>query len=223
MDTLSCRDATTYFAGDPIGEDQIRVGEASFALDPLSSTGVEKAMHSGLIAGTAIHTVLARPERASLCANFYRSRQMEAVSLHDAWSTDFYGKVDRFKEYPFWQKRTSAKRQQPTQVVLTSPHEAVGLTYASAVRLSPRASLTEAACIVADEICSRLAVSHASLTRPVAFVQGVELGPLLEMVSGKSTVGSLISVWSRRVSPSQAMHVAAWLLNKQILEPLVEV
>jgi flavin-dependent dehydrogenase len=58
-----------------IGEDQIRVGEASFALDPLSSTGVEKAMHSGLIAGTAIHTVLALPERASLCADFYRTRQ----------------------------------------------------------------------------------------------------------------------------------------------------
>jgi hypothetical protein len=59
-------------------------------------------MHSGLIAGTAIHTVLALPERASLCADFYRTRQMEAVSLHDAWSTDFYGKVVRFKDYPFW-------------------------------------------------------------------------------------------------------------------------
>jgi flavin-dependent dehydrogenase len=76
VDTLSSHDATTYFAQDPIGEDQIRVGEACFSLDPLSSTGVEKAMHSGLIAATAIHTILVRPERASLCARFYRARQL---------------------------------------------------------------------------------------------------------------------------------------------------
>src|SRR5439155_11763660 len=48
------RDATTYHATDPIGEDYVRVGEASFSLDPLSSTGVEKAMHTGLAAALAL-------------------------------------------------------------------------------------------------------------------------------------------------------------------------
>ena len=220
MGTLSCRDATTYFAEDPISEDNIRVGEASFALDPLSSTGVEKAMHSGFIAGTAVHTVLVRPESVSLCANFYQSRQTEAVSLHDAWSREFYGEVQRFKEYPFWQKRASPRRQQSTQVVSPPRQETVTLTCASELRLSPRTSVADAACIVEDEICSRLAVSHPSLARPVAFLQGVELVPLLEVVPRISTIEGLVSLWSRWLSPGQAIQVARWLLNNQIIEPL---
>jgi 2-polyprenyl-6-methoxyphenol hydroxylase-like FAD-dependent oxidoreductase len=219
ISTLSCRDATTYFAEDPISEDRIRVGEASFALDPLSSTGVEKAMHSGFVAGTTIHTILEQPERASLCANFYRARQMEAVSLHEGWSRDFYAKVSRYQEYPFWQKRNSPRRQQPTEVVFIPPDQAVSLTYAATVRLSARASVMETPSIVQDEICPRLAVSHPNLGRPVAFVRGVELGPLLEMVPRISTLGTLMSLWSRRVSPDEALHVATWLWERQILEP----
>ncbi len=51
---LAC-DATTFCATDPIGETFVRVGEACFSLDPLSFTGVEKAMQTGLIAATAAH------------------------------------------------------------------------------------------------------------------------------------------------------------------------
>src|SRR5205823_794692 len=94
------RDATTYHATDPIGEDYVRVGEASFSLDPLSSTGVEKAMHTGLAAALALHTMMARPGRQDLCHCFYRDRQREAVSAHAAWSGAFYRRVTRFGDRP---------------------------------------------------------------------------------------------------------------------------
>jgi len=85
---IAC-DATTFFARIPFR--RISSGRGSlFALDPLSSTGVEKALQNGLVAATALHTMLARPDRKELCARFYRARQNETVSSHASWSSDFY-------------------------------------------------------------------------------------------------------------------------------------
>ena len=103
---LQVRDATTYFAADPIGSSFVRVGEASYALDPLSSTGVEKAMQSGHLAATAIHTLIEHPSRAALCLRFYRERQRETVSAHAAWVAEFYGAVARYADAPFWRARS---------------------------------------------------------------------------------------------------------------------
>ena len=217
---ISC-DATTYFAEDPIREDLIRVGEAGFALDPLSSSGVEKAMHGGLVAATAVHTMLLRPDRGELCAHFYRERQMETVSSHASWSSDFYRRVERFAELPFWEKRVRrSEYEHAEQNPFVSSLEGTSLTLTSKVRLSAKAALVAEACIVGDEICSRPALSHPSLGRPVAFVEGVELGLLLEMVGWSSDLGRLLLLWSHRVSPHQALRIATWLLTKQILEPV---
>jgi flavin-dependent dehydrogenase len=217
---ISC-DATTYFAEDPICEDLIRVGESSLALDPLSSSGVEKAMHSGLVAATAVHTMLLRPDRRELCARFYRERQTETLSSHASWSSDFYRRVERFAELPFWEKRMRRSEfEHAEQNPLVPSLEHASLTLTSKVRISAKATLVREACIVGDEICSRPALSHPSLGRPVAFVEGVELGLLLEMVRWSSDLGRLLLLWSNRVSPHQALRIATWLLTEQILEPV---
>jgi hypothetical protein len=219
LGTLTSCDATTYFAEDPISEDLIRVGEAAFALDPLSSTGVEKAMHSGLNAATVLHTMLLKPERKELCTRFYRERLADTVSSHASWSSDFYRSVERFRDFPFWRKRVRmGEYEQPEQPTVVHPREDLLLSLSTKVRVSAKAVLTQEGCIVGGEICGLPALSHPSLSRPVAFVQEVELGSLLEMVPRSSDLGRLMLLWSRRVSPSQAIQIATWLLNKQILE-----
>ena len=212
-------DATTYFAEDPIDGNIIRVGEASFALDPLSSTGVEKAMQSGLIAATTLHTILTRSDRKELCARFYRERQKETVLLHASWSSEFYGKVRRYADLPFWRERM---RVSPHSRVEQGPVAATwgeaSPTLTSKVKISANAELAEEACILGDEICSRPALSHPSLGRPVAFVEGVEVGLLLDMVQRSTDLGRLLALWSSRISPIQAIRVAAWFFSKKILE-----
>jgi hypothetical protein len=220
LGTLTSCDATTYFAEDPISEDLIRVGEAAFALDPLSSTGVEKAMHSGLNAATVLHTMLLKPERKELCTRFYRERLAETVSSHASWSSDFYRTVERFKGFPFWQKRARmVEYKHPEQPPVMPAQEDRSLSLSSKVRVSAKAALAEEACIVGGEICRLPALSHPSLSRPVAFVEGVEIRSLLEMVPRSSDLGRLMLLWSSRISPNQAIQIATWLLNKQILEP----
>jgi 2-polyprenyl-6-methoxyphenol hydroxylase-like FAD-dependent oxidoreductase len=213
------RDATTYHAADPIGEDFVRVGEASFSLDPLSSTGVEKAMHSGLVAAIALHTMIAWPGRKDLCQRFYRDRQREAISAHAAWSASFYHQVARFSGLPFWKSRSDAggydlPNKGPTRASL--PEGPISL--AARVRLSDEARLVQEPCIVGDEIRAHTALVHPGLERPVAFVEGIELGQLIEMVPSCADLAGLLAVWSSRVPPWQARRLTGWLIDNQILE-----
>ena len=146
-------DASTWYATDPIGPGFVRVGEASFSLDPLSSTGVEKALQTGILAGIAIHTSLLWPERTALCERFYHGRQTETVTAHAAWSSEFYGQVTRFAGSPFWAERSGpggaqSSRQNPPRATLTR----VGFGAETRVRISDQARLVEEPRVVGDEI-----------------------------------------------------------------------
>jgi flavin-dependent dehydrogenase len=218
------RDATTYRAADPIGAAFVRVGEASFSLDPLSSTGVEKAMQTGFVAATAVHTTLAYPDRTELCERFYRDRQAETVSAHAAWSSGYYRSVERYREHPFWQARSGAgapARSEPNDASAAS-RRAEPLRLTTQVRLSNAARLADEPCIVGDEIRAHAALFHPSLARPVAFVEGVDVGGLLALVPPSAELGSLLALWSTQVSPRQAQRVAAWLMHENILEAVVQ-
>ncbi len=50
--------ATAYFAADAWQDGRLKLGDAAFALDPISSSGVEKAMRFSLHATVVIHTAL---------------------------------------------------------------------------------------------------------------------------------------------------------------------
>jgi hypothetical protein len=60
---ISVRDATSHTASDLIEEDYIRIGEAAFSIDPLSSQGVQSAILSAIhgAAATPRVDVLSRP------------------------------------------------------------------------------------------------------------------------------------------------------------------
>jgi hypothetical protein len=214
-------DATTAFAIDPIGLNFLRVGEASFSLDPLSSTGVEKAMQTGFMAAIAVHTMIVRPERKELCMRFYRERQKETVSAHTAWSSEFYGKVVRYRERTFWRDRCPASMGgESSPHFLNSSFNGKPLSITTRVQISDKAQLVKQPCIVNDEVCELMALLHPTLDRPVAFVDRVELIKLLTMVPQSVEFGTLLHLWSTRVSLQQATKIAGWLIKNRILESM---
>lgn len=223
---LLTRDATPYYVVEPMTDAFARVGEASYALDPLSSTGVEKAVQSAAVAATAIHTILQEPSRVNLCARFYRDRQQETISAHGAWASEFYGSVPRYAELPFW----SARSKLPGLPGLTAgASNALAASHATApvnftletkVRLSASTRVEEEPCIVDDQICLRAAVKHPTLNRPVAFLHGVALWPLLRLAAAGADVNSLIDLWSAHVPRERAYRIVCWLMKHQILETI---
>ena len=221
---LLTRDATSYFAIEAMTATFARVGEASCALDPLSSTGVEKAAQSATFAAFAIHTMLEQPSRTDLCIRFYRDRQQETISAHRTWASEFYGSVARYAERPFWRARSAQPgladpRPTPstTSTASTAP-AAANFTLQTRVRLSEQARVVEEPCLVDNQLTLRNALTHPNLNRPVAFLDDVALCPLLPGAANSTDVKSLIGVWSAHVPQQKAYRIVRWLLDRQILE-----
>jgi flavin-dependent dehydrogenase len=214
-DVIAC-DASCAYASEPIGRDFIKIGEANYSLDPLSSTGVEKAMQSGVVGALVAHTLLLHPERAEVCSRFYQERQKEAVSTHARWTAESYSKVARFSEQPFWQARQGAATGSPLPIPGNSL-QVILPPVMTRIHLAGCASFKEEPCIVGEEIDSRLALRFPTLNRPVVFLDGVEVAALLATLGTPLTWGELLSQWSHTIPRQQAERIAAWLWERQIL------
>jgi hypothetical protein len=198
----------------------VLVGEANYSLDPLSSTGVEKALQSALIGAAVVNTLLNYPERSNLCTQFYRDRQQEAVTTHTAWMNQYYREVERYAGEPFWNARRAASPlypNAPRAKQLSQPR----LT--TSVRLAPEVSLTKETCVIHDEIATRPGLRAPSLVRPLVFLDGIEVGLLLADLASNPSWQDLLASWSRRIAPGSAERVAAWLWEKRILSEAIPI
>jgi hypothetical protein len=209
-------DATCRFTPENIGDGFIRIGEANYTVDPLSSTGVEKALQTALWGALAAHTLLRHPSRAALCSQFYRERQAEAIHAHREWSGRFYGEVVRFGGEPFW-----SRRRLPLNESSPSEAEAVPVrpppAAATQVHLHPDAALREEPCVHGEFIAARLALHAPALLRPVVFLDGIEVAPLLADAAQPARWSELLAGWGERLSPARADRVADWLWSRGVL------
>lgn len=202
-------DATCSAAETPIDERSVRVGEAAYAIDPLSSSGVHAALQSGLAAAVAIHTLLTPGADHPAAISFYRDHQRHAVERHAALAPASY--AERGGDEPFWRARAAPPEDRPEPLP-------VGLMRLESllphpVRLAPPAALAPTPCVVDDRVELRRALTHPALPRPVAFLGGHELAPLIDAAVASPTLGDAIA--SRRVEPP----VARWLAERALLEP----
>jgi hypothetical protein len=226
MGPLRLCDATASYHRFPIGEGFLRTGEASYSIDPLSSTGVEKALIGGLTAGTVVHTILRHPDRASMCELFYRTRQQEDVYRHAAWAAGFYREVERFGERPFWMRRARLTVPEPSQVneaaseCSVNPVDEVQLAFSNRLplRLAAGVRLRREPSVVGDEIAPVLSIISPELQRPVAFLDGIPIGELLcRMVkAGRLDEGF---IRARQIPSAHLQRAWAWLIQNRIIEP----
>ncbi len=83
-------DATPYVCDSPIDEHSASIGEAAFAIDPITSSGVQAAIGSAIAASTAVHTILRRPENTDAAIRFYTSHVQRVSAQHARWTKDIY-------------------------------------------------------------------------------------------------------------------------------------
>jgi len=224
--SLHLRDATASFHRVPISEGFLRAGESNYSIDPLSSTGVEKAMRGGLTAGTVVHTLLKHPERANLCEQFYLARQQEDVYRHAAWAAAFYGEAARFADRPFWKRRAHLTIPEPNRTAAQSTEDQLAdaadteWTWSDTVRvrLAGGVELRREPCIVGNEIEPTLSIMSPKLERPVAFLNGIPIGTMLGEMIGALQPRTLVPSFVRHIPAGQIAQVWCWLLEKRIFE-----
>ncbi len=230
MGPVRACDATSYAACDPIGGHVVKVGEAAFAIDPLSSSGVQTAIQTGLAAAAAVHTILAPDGDTAAATAFYDEQQRYAVERHVTSAQAVYAEHREHREADFWRSRAAraparSSDATPGAAPQSSPGAAPGGAYPSLaelmalrVRLPRAAVLSDTPCLVGDRIEWRRALTHPALDRPVAFLGGDELAPLLDELHAADSLAGAMAAWERRLRPGGGHAVATWLHRRSLLD-----
>lgn len=209
-------DASPSATETPAGADWIKVGEAAFSLDPLSSQGVQAAVASALRGAVVAHTLLSAPANSRAAIDFHRARQEETVERNQAWAALHYAERHAWSPGDFWRRRSITTNALPSvSGLLTNPQppprgdQRVGLS--EAARLVPTPSIR------GDLVVSIPALHHPALPRPVAFLDGIELASLLDQVTGAETIDQVLQGWSIDLPPAAGVRILHWLWDRSIL------
>ncbi len=84
-------------------------GDAASFIDPLTSHGVYKAMHSGITAAAVINTLVKRAENHRLALDYYDNHQLRTYEKYADIALTFY-RGSPFAESVFWAERTRPER-----------------------------------------------------------------------------------------------------------------
>lgn len=204
-------DATGYCDDTPVTDDSIKVGEAAFALDPLTSSGVDSALHSAMAAAVTVHTLLSHGDRTA-ALDFYRAAQDRTTTRHATWTAAHYHRHHPHRDHPFWRRRATPPPAPRPPTPLTAAH------LHRPVRLSPEAAIVPTPCPVGDLVTTRRALTHPSLPTPIAHIADTELAPLLDHLHHTTTLSDLVRAWSTHLPAHQATATAKWLFEQGLLE-----
>ncbi|HJU39685.1 MAG TPA: hypothetical protein VJ724_08945, partial [Tahibacter sp.] len=184
-----------------------------------------KAMRFSLQAATAFHTLRRYPERAALAEAFYDARRVETIARHAHWARGYYAQAWP-AEQPFWQARAARHDWPGCDAAMAldrdeAPDEAMpddaNAALHAPVRLADASRLVELPCVVDDVVELRAALDHPSLARPLAWLAGVELAPLVASIRDAANLAQLIERWAQRMPRHDAVRIAGWLLRKGIV------
>ena len=226
-----------YWNTKAIQECYYSIGETAFALDPLSSSGVEKAMRYTLQAILAFHTSYHHKKQA-LAHQFLEDKLLTSVSSHAVMNQNFYEKAYFDNTYTFWSKRKQPfiheKWQGTQQEKLYQKHIDMILnqeTYVSkrkktklAVDLNSNMQLAtelrfqKSICVEQDDLIEKEAIHHPSFQKPIAYLDGVAIAPLLRKLPSTFSLADLPSYWATSITPRYAQKVLSFLMQKDIIQ-----
>ncbi len=201
---VDVREATPYRHSSPVGKNLIRIGDAAFAIDPLSGHGIFEAVGSAMTAAAVIHTLRDRPRDGEMATEFYAARGAAAFLRHARVGRDFYRAEARWEDRPFWQERRDWPDDKPVH----------------AAPLSAPARIDERPVIESGFIARRPVIVTPDHPWGVRHVDGVELVPLLERLNqSDGLVETEDLAKDAQARPEQVETAIAWLRHRQLVAP----
>jgi flavin-dependent dehydrogenase len=210
---LAC-DATPYLAETFATANSIRIGDAALAIDPLSSSGVQKAVQGALAAAIVVNTLLRKPERREAALQFYNAQLSGTAARHAQWAAGYYARAAATRPGDFWRARSA-----PADAADTETEIAVDVAAMSTmpVALSDRLEIRATPCLDSEFVGLTPALHHPMLETPVAWLGGVELAPLLESLAPGRTPYEIARSWEDRMPLRSGLAIAGWLIRQGIL------
>lgn len=194
------RDATAIRRSPRLEIDRLRIGDAAFAVDPLSGHGVYAAVAWAFAAAAAVNTLATAPATLPVVERFVEDRCAELFAHAAEAGNRFYRTEERWADRPFWRRRAD---------------------WPPAPLPSADRGIRRRAVVMNDRIEERPVLVTPALPRGVLMVDGVELWPLLESVQSDLSLGGEMAERCGRQLGQPAERVAAalaWLANNGFLQ-----
>jgi hypothetical protein len=207
-------DATPYLSNDCVAPTRIQLGEAALAIDPISSSGVQKAIQSALSGAIVANTLLRRPESTDAALRFYRAQLNDASERHRRWAAEHYRDVADACDRPFWRQRSAAYAAMDPAPLPANGARTLATT---PVELSRELEFVRTPCLQGDFVGIASALHHPRLASPLVFLGGRELAPLLQTLPPGKTPLQIAEYWSNRMPFESGMAIAGWLVKHGIL------
>lgn len=207
-------DATPYLDEDCVAPNRIHLGDAALVIDPISSSGVQKAIQGSLCGAIVANTLLRRPESADEAVSFYRARLAETSARHRDWAAENYREAARGRDHGFWRRRSAtAAARGPAPSVAFDPRASA----TTPVELSRELEFIRTPCLRGDFVSLASALRHPGLANPLVFLAGHELAPLLLRLPSRTTPLQIAQCWSDRMPVDQGLAIAGWLVRQGVL------
>ena len=196
--------------------DLIRVGDASLAIDPLSSQGVQLAMASALQGAVVVNTLLKGGDEAQDAADFYEARQREKQEMHRLKAAVAYAEVAPARGSGFWASRAAGA---PNDVAAADGRVAAPpLDPHCVIRVATQVTYESTPVIKGRFVGKALAVRAPALVRPVAFLQEVDVAPLLLETVFDRPAHAICRDWEARAPRQRSWQMLQWLWQQRIVE-----
>lgn len=206
-------DATPYLYEDCVGPRHVRLGDAALALDPLSSSGVQKAVQTALSAAIVANTLLRRPGDGAAARRYYEDNLADTAARHRRWAREHYAAAGRLDA--FWTARAAPKVEAGTAPAVPSRPP---LPDDVPLRLSADCQWQQLPCLGAEYVESKAALRHPGVDGALAYLGGHELGPLLGAVRPGMTSHQMAGTWSPALPFDTGLAIARWLALRGVLE-----
>ncbi|HEX7645083.1 MAG TPA: tryptophan 7-halogenase [Burkholderiaceae bacterium] len=233
--------ATPYLDIEAWRPGWIKTGDAAFAVDPISSSGVEKAMRFSLQAVTAAHTFLQSndPAGEEIAGEFFEERLIETCARHCVWTRNYYAQAWCADE-PFWRERSKAatptgeaeafmhwrdKLERQIRLVAQAapsnpepPAPPAPPRRHQAIRFSAGIETVRTLCVVNDQVQVRSALAHPRLPRPLAFHEDQALLPCLDILRRRPRFDEALRALGVAMDEAKALRLLAWLWRERVIE-----
>ena len=203
--------ATPFYAAEVIGEDWIKIGEAAFALDPLSSQGVQTALVSGLQGASVVHTILTDPDATEIARSFYQQRITSFVERNAEIARAHYRRQVVYTPTPFWLSRSGLPSDEPTPTPPLHP------TLDDDLELDPAVRVVHTPVLEGHLIRLAPAILPPGQRAPVAFVAGVPLTSVLPQLRGQRTARSLLAALVSAHGSQRGLRLFEWMVASRVV------
>jgi flavin-dependent dehydrogenase len=230
--------ATPYFASDFWRPGCIKIGDCAFALDPVSSSGVEKAMRFALHAASAVNTILLDDKVATqeMAHAYLQQRLLDTCARHNLWAQRHYRQV-WCHDAPFWQQRAqpfAARTRDPEAQSIAqalqqeeqrlrhfkppAPNQGPMLRAWQHIRFPQQLTFVKVACAVHERVQLQDAIAHPALERPLTHLENEALLPRLAIIRQQPSLSEVLELLAMGMSMAKAQRMLGWLWTHGLLE-----